>query len=239
MNHVVWRWRNEGSSCLLLPPERVPRSFELYEGVPRATGFPADALFRMSHDHPKNMGLTDNLMNVGTLLVASLALKRFFEARPLKNVEYLPVTIVNHKERVASRDYFIVHPVVPQDCLDIQASGSTYSTLVPTDIGPTAVGDPGGRYLRDVELAHLLKAMTDKGLKEVTNPSAIFLTRAQESVPGSVPPLVLRTSTGSPRKVVSITHFAFSGLRLRQPWLVLVLPCAHTDQGAEWKKMPL
>lgn len=134
MNHVVWRWRNEGSSCLLLPPERVPRSFELYEGVPRAAGFPADALFRMSHDHPKNMGLTDNLMNVGTLIVASLALKRFFEARPLKNVEYLPVTIVNHKERVASRDYFIVHPVVPQDCLDIQASGSTYSTLVPTDI---------------------------------------------------------------------------------------------------------
>ncbi len=28
--------------------------------------------------------------------------------------------------------------------------------------------------------------MTDKGLKEVTNPSAIFLTRAQEAVPGSV-----------------------------------------------------
>lgn len=28
--------------------------------------------------------------------------------------------------------------------------------------------------------------MTDKGLKEVSNPSAIFLTRAQEAVPGSV-----------------------------------------------------
>ncbi|SKY68124.1 Uncharacterised protein [Mycobacteroides abscessus subsp. abscessus] len=47
------------------------------------------------------------------------------------------------------------------------------------------------------------------------------------------------TTTGSPRSVFCMTQSASSGLRLRHPWLVLVLPCAHTDHGAEWKKMPL
>lgn len=134
MDYLVWDWRNEGNSCLLLPPEGIERDWELYEGVPRASDFPSDALFRMSDDHPKDIGLTDNLMNIGTLLVASARLKRFFEIKNIINLEYLPVSIVNHKNRVASRDYFIVHPTVAQDCLDVQASGCTYSSIIPADI---------------------------------------------------------------------------------------------------------
>ncbi|HWS02079.1 MAG TPA: magnesium chelatase domain-containing protein, partial [Gammaproteobacteria bacterium] len=55
-------------------------------------------------------------------------------------------------------------------------------------------GDPGGRYrvIRAIknrfgavnELG--VFAMTDKGLREVSNPSAIFLSRHEEPVPGSV-----------------------------------------------------
>ncbi|HTN30923.1 MAG TPA: DNA repair protein RadA, partial [Pseudomonas sp.] len=43
--------------------------------------------------------------------------------------------------------------------------------------------------------------MTDRGLKEVSNPSAIFLTRAQESVPGSV---VMATWEGSRPMLVEV-----------------------------------
>ena len=43
--------------------------------------------------------------------------------------------------------------------------------------------------------------MTDKGLKEVTNPSAIFLTRASESVPGSV---VMATWEGTRPMLVEV-----------------------------------
>src|SRR5689334_17546921 len=127
MDYVVWRWSAEGNSCMLVPPERIDRDWELYEGVPRAAGFPGDALFRMSDDHPRDMGLVDSLANIGTLVVASRRLKEHFEGKALKNVEYLPVTIINHKGRIASRDYFIVHPIVPQDCLDVQRSGPAYS----------------------------------------------------------------------------------------------------------------
>ena len=43
--------------------------------------------------------------------------------------------------------------------------------------------------------------MTDRGLKEVSNPSAIFLTRAQEAVPGSV---VMATWEGSRPMLVEV-----------------------------------
>ena len=43
--------------------------------------------------------------------------------------------------------------------------------------------------------------MTDKGLKEVSNPSAIFLTRAQEEVPGSV---VMATWEGTRPMLVEV-----------------------------------
>lgn len=134
MDYLVWDHKNEGNSCMLLPPEGVDRDWELLKGVPRSIGFPDDAILRMSNDHKRNVGLPDNLMNLAGLAVVHLRLQRFLEARALKNVEYLPVAIVNHKRRIASRDYFIVHAVVPQDGLDVQRSGVTYNAIIPADV---------------------------------------------------------------------------------------------------------
>jgi hypothetical protein len=134
VDYLVWEHKDEGNSCLLTPPEEIPRDWELLKGVPRAAGFPADAVFRMSNDHKRNIGLPDNVMNLAGLAVVHLRLQRFLEAKALKNVEYLPVSIINHKQRIASRDYFIVHPVEPQDALDLARSGVTFNAIIPTDI---------------------------------------------------------------------------------------------------------
>ncbi|WPB76674.1 hypothetical protein KYC5002_47760 [Archangium violaceum] len=134
MDYLVWDRRDEGNSCALLTPEEVERDWELSEGVPRAANFSPDALFRMSDRHKKNTGLTDNLINMRRLIVASARLKDFLQFRALKNVEYLPVSIINHKGKVASSEYFIVHPIHPQECLDLQASTPRYSHINPTDI---------------------------------------------------------------------------------------------------------
>ena len=79
--------------------------------------------------------------------------------------------------------------------------------------------------------------MTDKGLKEVTNPSAIFLTRAQEEVPGSVvmatwegtrpmlvevQALVDESHTNNPRRVT---------LGLDQNRLAMLLAVLHRHGG--------
>jgi hypothetical protein len=117
-----------------MSPGGIDRDWELKEGVPRAAGFPAGVAFRMSDRHKKSVGLTDSPMNMSDLVVVSSPLKGFLEAKILKNVEYLPVSIINHKGRVASRDYFIVHTVESQDCLDVQKSGCTYNHISPGDI---------------------------------------------------------------------------------------------------------
>lgn len=134
MDYVVWAHKNLGNSCLLAPPEGIDRDWELLKGVPRAAGFPPDAVFRMSDRHKQSIGLPDNVMNLAGLVVVHKRLQHFLEEKALKNVEYLPVTILNHKRRVASRDHVIVHAVTPQDCLDVPRSGVTYNAILPADI---------------------------------------------------------------------------------------------------------
>ncbi|BAU72512.1 DNA repair protein RadA [Metapseudomonas furukawaii] len=79
--------------------------------------------------------------------------------------------------------------------------------------------------------------MTDKGLKEVSNPSAIFLTRAQESVPGSV---VMATWEGSRPMLVEVqalvdtSHLANPRrvtLGLDQNRLAMLLAVLHRHGG--------
>ncbi|MFO6372276.1 magnesium chelatase domain-containing protein, partial [Pseudomonas aeruginosa] len=79
--------------------------------------------------------------------------------------------------------------------------------------------------------------MTDKGLKEVSNPSAIFLTRAQEAVPGSV---VMATWEGSRPMLVEVqalvdtSHLANPRrvtLGLDQNRLAMLLAVLHRHGG--------
>ena len=58
--------------------------------------------------------------------------------------------------------------------------------------------------------------MTDKGLKEVSNPSAIFLTRAQEEVPGSV---VMATWEGTRPMLVEVQALVDDSQKSRTGWL--------------------
>jgi hypothetical protein len=133
-NYVCWEAVPVGNACVLSTVENLDRSYEMPKAIPRAGRFPSNVLFRMSDEHPKDIGLTDSLANTDTLIVASRRLKDFLEAKQLPNVEYHRVSIINHKGRVASDDYYIVHPIHAQDCLDVQRSGCIFSPIIPTEI---------------------------------------------------------------------------------------------------------
>jgi len=53
----------------------------------------------------------------------------FLQSRKVKNVEYLPITILDHKGKVASKDYRIVNPVGLQDALDPDASRPKFNLI--------------------------------------------------------------------------------------------------------------
>jgi len=131
---VIWDSAAVPNACVLHQHSEIEDPWELVEGVPRAATFPADCTYGMHPDFPHDTLLVDNLINTDMLLVISLGLKQFLEARGLKKVEYLPVTILDHRGRPASRDYFIAHPIDPVDCLDVAKSGAQFSAVDPETI---------------------------------------------------------------------------------------------------------
>jgi hypothetical protein len=131
---VIWDSAAVPNACVLGDHSDIEAPWELLEGVPRAVDFPADFHYAMDPDFPHDTLLVDNLINTGMATVVSLRLKRFLEQRGLKKVEYLSVTILDHRGRPASRDYFMVHPIDPVDCLDQVKSGVRYSAIDPETI---------------------------------------------------------------------------------------------------------
>lgn len=128
LNYFVWRFQDVPNSCVLDELSGVPKMFQIRKGIPRAEGFPSDAKFTLDPDYPNDTLLVDAFDNVYRLAVISLTLKTFLEGRDIVNVEFLPVTIMDHKGKPKA-NYFIVHPIYPVECLDLEASGAKWDTV--------------------------------------------------------------------------------------------------------------
>jgi hypothetical protein len=94
--------------------------------------WPADVRFCMDPNHPKSNQLADCHTNFSSAIVVSKRLKDFIEAEQIAHVEYLPISIVDHKGNVASADYFVINPYRLQDCIDQTASKITWNAIDPT-----------------------------------------------------------------------------------------------------------
>jgi hypothetical protein len=78
--------------------------------------------------------LTDNVDNTDSCAVVSAKLAAVLRARPVAKMEYLPVSIIDHKGKVASKDYFILNPLELVDCIDRKKSKFREDDMVPGDI---------------------------------------------------------------------------------------------------------
>ena len=124
-DYVVWQFEDVPHSFVLDRLERVEKVFELIEGIPRAASFPKDAKFSVDPDFPNDIGLIDVFDNTYHLTVISEKLKDFIVGLSPAAVEFLPITLLNHKSRPAGK-YFILHPIDPVDALDIDKSEVTW-----------------------------------------------------------------------------------------------------------------
>jgi hypothetical protein len=126
---VIWKSKMPPHVCALGDLTGVEREWELLEGMPRAEGFPDSVTCKMDPEFPKNTLLADNLMNSAMAIIVSSHLKEFLESKSLAKVEYLPLTILDHRGKPASRACFIVHPIDPVDCLDLKKCKPTWSRI--------------------------------------------------------------------------------------------------------------
>ena len=135
-DYVAWGTTSQGGFATLLPIENVEDSYELSEGLSRAEGFPPTAAFRMNPSYPRDVKLADAIHSRGGdgIPILSPALREAFEAAEPPDMEYLPVTIYDHKDRVASDVYVIANSYHVIDCLDHDAMDIEWNPLDPMSI---------------------------------------------------------------------------------------------------------
>ncbi|MEW5802447.1 MAG: DUF1629 domain-containing protein [bacterium] len=131
MDYLIWEANPAGGYCTLEDLRNVDDSYELTRGVSRSDGFPKEACFTMDASHPKEIKLADTIYTLDNLLVISRQLKEFIESKTPSFIEFLPVTLFNHKGRVASKDYFILNPFHLQDCIDKDKSELVWNEIDP------------------------------------------------------------------------------------------------------------
>jgi hypothetical protein len=130
--------------CTLQKIENLPDALRLKKGV-KLDPWPPDVRLHMDPNFPKAIQLPDCVANLAGAIVVSARLKEFIEKQKPASVEYLPMSIVNHKGRIASTDYFIINPWKLQDCIDQKASEITWNPIDPDLIAacPKMVLDEG------------------------------------------------------------------------------------------------
>jgi len=133
-DYVIWGRRRVKNAAFLSDLHGIEKAHELLYGIPRAAGFPEDVVWDVDDDAPPNGILPDSINNPDRLLACSRRLVEFLQARSVPKVEYLPVAIRNQKGRIISKNVFIVHPLEPVDCLDVDKSAAEWSPIAETDI---------------------------------------------------------------------------------------------------------
>jgi hypothetical protein len=103
---VLWRDIAPPGCCKLGSP-RLWSAVKLHEGI----------------------SLSDNFKIAGQIILSGKLRAYLVAALPDHALEFLPVSILNHKDRLASDDYFILHPLGPQDCIDLERSKVKWNPL--------------------------------------------------------------------------------------------------------------
>lgn len=128
-DYLIWMSTAADNACWLGPVEKYGKNYHLPRGIPLAASFPPNVQLRMNKTFPKATALTDDLKNGSPVKICSQRLVAFLKERQLTHVEYLPVTILDHKGKVASKEYRLVNPVGLQDALDRTASEPTHNLI--------------------------------------------------------------------------------------------------------------
>jgi hypothetical protein len=150
---VSWSPAAVPNGAVLMNLQGVDRAFALRDGVSFAGSFPPDAHFRFDPDFKRDTLPVDFFINVNRLMVASPRAVEYIRSQVAEGIEYLPITILDHKAKPLAGSYCIVHPVGTVDCIDFGQSVVMWSAFDPQavdefehlEIEPTRV--PAGRQV--------------------------------------------------------------------------------------------
>jgi hypothetical protein len=110
-------------------PAGAPDDYLFDEGLPLADQFLAGAAVRFSKNFPQLRKLEDFQNNTMGALIVSPKVRALLDAFDLKNAEYLPVAVRDHKGDVVAPDYAILNLLGSEPAIDMSASTVTMDDL--------------------------------------------------------------------------------------------------------------
>lgn len=128
-DYFVWKWARVPNAISVEDVQNLDDTDRFVDGEPWGSAFPPDVTFQLNSERRKDTVATDNVSNVDLFALVSTPLKEFVEKWPVQSVEFLPVTILDHKGKPLPQRYFIVHPFHDLECLDVAASGVQFSQI--------------------------------------------------------------------------------------------------------------
>jgi hypothetical protein len=131
MDFVFWTVGRVPQACHLDEVTNLEEAYRLHDGLPLADGFPSDVTFQMKEDFPDDTLLTDTLINVNSVLIISEKTKEALTELGVKDVEYLPVVIKDHRGKASKTQYYVLNPLVWAPLLKFQECEPTMNDLIP------------------------------------------------------------------------------------------------------------
>jgi hypothetical protein len=104
-------------------------AWDLSIGKSLAEVWPTDMSIDMSPEHPKDVALIDNLSNREAVLLIATHVCDFLNKQNVPDLEFLPVTVRDHKKRIASKDYRVLNCLRVIDCVDQEKSAFRWDGL--------------------------------------------------------------------------------------------------------------
>jgi hypothetical protein len=113
--------------------EHFPANFQPLAGE-AVEGWPDDVRLHMDANFPKQILLPDYVKNLHNHLVVSAALKDLVLSMQPQQVQALPITIIDHKGKVASSTHCLLHVFPLIDAIDQQKSDLEWNPIDTTRI---------------------------------------------------------------------------------------------------------
>lgn len=134
MNFWIIGDRNDGA-VLDAYPLNGPEGWRYLESHRLAPEFPTDAVMGFSPSFPDRRKIHDFVTNIMSIRIVSERVRRIVLDLVPNDVEFLPVTLVDHHRDVVSREHFIMNVLARRDVIDLERSDVRMSAILEEEIG--------------------------------------------------------------------------------------------------------
>ena len=137
MNYwVLFSTNYDDGAFLSEEPENGPDDFEYDEGVSLLADYPPqeDAIMKFDSNYPDGIKLYDFVESMNSFHVVNSKVKQLFQNLNIENLEFLPIHLWDHQNKIASDDYFILNPLGSVDFIDMDKSEYDIDDLDKTQI---------------------------------------------------------------------------------------------------------